>query len=120
VDPENLVIGNSSNAKRIYIIDYGLSIIYGSNESSLKICSGDATKEMISKFASISAQQGNEPKAKDDLESIGYLILYFLKGSLPWQSLNYKSNKKEIINMKKLVVNKLEEKEIYSKEFNYS
>jgi hypothetical protein len=114
-----LLIGNNSNAKRIYIIDYGLSTVYGSNKSPPRMCNESEQEEVISKFGSVGAHQGNKQKAKDDLESIGYLLLYFLKGNLPWYSLDPKSSKEKIIDMKKSASNELQGKEIYSKELNY-
>jgi hypothetical protein len=47
------------------------------------------------KFCSANAQRGNQLSRKDDLESLGYTILYFMKGGLPWMNLNQNNNKKE-------------------------
>ena len=72
----------------VYLIDYNLSRKFRDTKTLSHIpyresCSLVGTV----RYASINAQLGIEQSRRDDLESLGYLLVYFLKGHLPWQGL---------------------------------
>ena len=56
------------------------------------------------RFASINALRGAEQSRRDDLESIGYMIIYFMKGRLPWDKISGKNIKE--INRKIILIKK--------------
>ena len=105
IKPHNFLV-SPKNEGQIYIIDFGLSKKYKSDR-------GNHVKFIINKhitgtprFCSVNAMRGVEQSRRDDLESLSYLILYFLKGYLPWQGLKISSRVKRlyyISNMKKNV-----------------
>ena len=47
-------------------------------------------------FASVNALRGVELSRRDDLESLGYILIYFLKGGLPWEHIKSLSNSEKI------------------------
>lgn len=85
--PDNFVI-DSENGSEIYLLDFGLARPYCTETNGLvehvkrvKTQSFTGT----ARYASISAQQHYTTSRKDDLESLGYILIYFLKSKLPWQ-----------------------------------
>ena len=94
IKPDNFVMGRSTNSHIVYILDFGLAKKYWSSthKSHIPFIKGKKLTG-TARYASINALSGFEQSRRDDLESIFYILLYFLKGSLPWQGI--KINNKE-------------------------
>eukprot|EP01017_Pseudomicrothorax_dubius_P050761 TRINITY_DN9658_c0_g1_i5.p1 TRINITY_DN9658_c0_g1~~TRINITY_DN9658_c0_g1_i5.p1 ORF type:complete len:565 (-),score=86.66 TRINITY_DN9658_c0_g1_i5:163-1857(-) len=87
IKPENFVMGSGKTSRMLYLIDFGLSKAW--RDGSGRHIPYKENKGMVgtARYASTNSHAGVEQSRRDDLESIGYLLVYFLKGRLPWQNL---------------------------------
>lgn len=105
VKPDNFLMGLGRKATQVYLIDFGLAKRYRDTGTHRHIPYRE-NKNLTgtARYASCNTHSGVEQSRRDDLESLGYVLLYFLKGSLPWQGLKAptKKQKYEKIREKKL------------------
>lgn len=103
--PDNFLMGNGNKRGVCYMIDFGLSKRYKDAKTGEHIPYRD-NKSLTgtARYASVNTHIGIEQARRDDMESIGYILLYFLKGSLPWQGLagKNKNDKYDRIKEKKI------------------
>ncbi|KAI8973856.1 kinase-like domain-containing protein [Pilobolus umbonatus] len=101
IKPDNFVLGRpgTSREHKVFLVDFGMAKLFRDKYSKKHIpyrenrcLSGTA------RYMSINTHRGIEQSRRDDLESLGHVFIYFLKGSLPWQRLKA-NNHKEKINM---------------------
>ena len=99
--PENLVIGYKGKEKSIYLIDFGLSKLIVGDKKNLNLVGIKKEKIVIGtvRYISLNAHLGIEQCKKDDLESLAYIMVYFIKGELPWQNIKAKSRKEKYFNI---------------------
>ena len=105
IKPDNFVMGLKKDNGTLYLLDFGLAKKYRSSKTleqypyiKKKKLTGTA------RYASIHALEEMEQSRRDDLESVGYVLMYFLRGNLPWQGLKIKSKEdryKKILDKKK-------------------
>ena len=89
IKPDNFVLGLDNKSHIIYLLDFGLSKKFRSSRTHQHI-KFSVNKKLTgtARYASINALKGCEQSRRDDLEAIGYVLMYFLRGSLPWQGLH--------------------------------
>ena len=105
IKPDNFVMGLNKDNATLFLLDFGLAKKYRSSKTleqypyiKKKKLTGTA------RYASIHALEEMEQSRRDDLESVGYVLMYFLRGNLPWQGLKIKSKEdryKKILDKKK-------------------
>ena len=87
IKPENFVMGLGPSSKNLFMIDFGLARKFV--DASGEHIGYKESKGLIgtARYASINAHLGIEQTRRDDLEAIGYTLIYFAKGKLPWQNI---------------------------------
>jgi serine/threonine protein kinase len=86
--PSNIVMGTGSQTNLVYLIDFGLSKEYRDPNTHKHIpCNEGLGFIGTTTFASVNSHMGLELGRRDDLESLAYILFYFLWGFLPWQGL---------------------------------
>ena len=102
--PENFVIGKKNKESTIYLIDFGLSKKFlNDNHVHIPMKTGRSAIGTV-KYISMNTHQGIEQSRRDDLESLFYIIIYFIKGKLPWEGIKSKTKTekyKKIFEVKK-------------------
>jgi serine/threonine protein kinase len=107
VKPDNFLIGLGRLSNFVHVIDFGLAKKFRDTRTHKHIAYRDG-KHLTGtvRYASINSQIGIEQSRRDDLESLCYVLIYFLKGQLPWQGVQAGSKEEKyrrILDKKSMV-----------------
>ena len=101
VKPNNFLMGRNLKKSQVYIIDFGISKRYYDPNTGLHIPYKDGKGLTgTARYASINTHFGIEQSRRDDIEALGYILVYFMKGSLPWQGLKAKTTEEKYQKIK--------------------
>ena len=101
IKPENFCIGNEENTNTLYLIDYGLAKRFKDNKTNQHIPYREKRFFVgTPRYASINDHLGLELSRRDDLISIGYNLIYLVKGGLPWQGMKGKDKANKLAQKK--------------------
>lgn len=102
IKPANFIFDNNSYS-HVYCVDFGLSSKYIDSNGKHVECIEKTSFHGTARYASIAAHKFLQQSRKDDLESLGYVLVYLYKGSLPWEKIksnNTTERNKEILRIK--------------------
>eukprot|EP00826_Nyctotherus_ovalis_P001742 TRINITY_DN10304_c0_g1_i10.p1 TRINITY_DN10304_c0_g1~~TRINITY_DN10304_c0_g1_i10.p1 ORF type:complete len:440 (+),score=78.53 TRINITY_DN10304_c0_g1_i10:124-1443(+) len=96
IKPDNFLVGTGKESATIYILDFGLAQRFRDSKTHQHVPYTE--NKMLAgtvRYASINNHLGIKQSRRDDLEALGYVLIYLARGELPWQCIKAKTKEKK-------------------------
>ncbi|CAD8170774.1 unnamed protein product [Paramecium pentaurelia] len=105
IKPENILVGKEDEENQLFIVDFGISKFY-KEQNELHISYKEKQPFIgTTRYASSNAHKGLSLSRRDDMESLCYMLIYLIKGQLPWQNIQFTSEDDKINQVGQLKMN---------------
>ena len=94
-----ILISGTSKSNLIHLIDFGLAKEYMDLEGNHIPMKRKQNIVGTARYMSINTHNLIESSRRDDLEAIGYMLMYFLRGALPWQGIKGKNHQEKYMKI---------------------
>eukprot|EP00495_Collosphaeridae_sp_1-RS-2012_P002893 TRINITY_DN242_c0_g1_i5.p1 TRINITY_DN242_c0_g1~~TRINITY_DN242_c0_g1_i5.p1 ORF type:complete len:277 (+),score=51.14 TRINITY_DN242_c0_g1_i5:884-1714(+) len=84
IKPANFIVSRGNKGKKIYIVDFGLSVMWIKGNGAHIRYRDDCQRCGTARYSSINTHKRLRQSRRDDLEAAGYVLAVFLK-ELPWK-----------------------------------
>lgn len=96
IKPDNMLMGVGSDISTVFLVDFGLAKRYRDHTTKQHLPYREG-KHLTgtARYASVHTHLGIEQARRDDLESLGYVLVYLYRGELPWQGIRVQNKKQK-------------------------
>lgn len=96
IKPDNFLMGMGRRGNQVNVIDFGLAKKFRDPRTHIHIPYREHKNLTgTARYASVNTHLGVEQSRRDDIESLAYMLVYFCRGSLPWQGLKAQTKKQK-------------------------
>lgn len=90
ISPDNFLVASQgkNDEIEIHVVDFGMAKQYWDPKTEKHIPDRKNKSSGTTRYMSINTHRGLKQSRRDDMEAMGYVFIYFLRGALPWQGIS--------------------------------
>ena len=93
IKPDNFLMGLGDTSGILHVVDMGISKRFIDTKTKQHIpYRNDKSLTGTARYTSVHSHWGEELSRRDDMEAIGYTLIYYYTGYLPWQNMSSSMN----------------------------